>query len=289
MAAPDSIAPPLASRRPSPGIAAFLSLLLPGVGHLYAGRVARGLALFGLALVLIGLLVLVLRGVLPWFPIMVGLIGALLLLMTFAAIDAMLAARRAVMPAPYGAWLVCLVALVLGWLSCLLPPLFFANTTTSGQAGYVPVYSRSMEPAIRHSEHVLVDTAYYRENQPSRGDVVVYTHPKHPDRQIVKRVAALAGDRIAIRDGRVLINRRWISEPYVDVGDPRSPLNSMQEITVPRGTVFVLGDVRDSSEDSRLVTHGPVPLANLTGRVTDIAFSDRLERLGLRVVSMAGE
>ena len=114
-----------------------------------------------------------------------------------------------------------------------------------------------------------------------RGEVAVYVHPRQPDVHYIKRIVAVEGDRIAVKAGRAVVNGMAVAEPYVDAGDPDGPLANMPEARVPAGYVFVLGDNRGESVDSRdSVAHGPVPIANLIGRVTDIAFSYNLARLG---------
>jgi len=105
--------------------------------------------------------------------------------------------------------------------------------------------------------------------------------PKQPGRDYVKRIAAVGGDRIAVTNGRAIVNGTPVSEPFIDVGDPSSRYNNTPETLVPDGYVFVLGDNRSNSEDSRVTTtHGPVPLENIVGLVTDIAWSRDLTRIG---------
>jgi signal peptidase I len=72
-----------------------------------------------------------------------------------------------------------------------------------------------------------------------------------------------------------------VEEPYVEEGAAAGPFANLSETQVPAGSVFVLGDNRAHSVDSRdTVAHGPVPLANLIGRVTDVAISRHLARMG---------
>ena len=138
-----------------------------------------------------------------------------------------------------------------------------------------------MEPTLLHGEYFLADSTYYHSHQPSRGDVAVYVHPKEAGRHYIKRIAAVEGDRIAVRAGHTVVNGMVVAEPYVDAGAPEAPFANMPETRVPAGHVFVLGDSRANSMDSRdTATHGPVPVGNLTGRVTDIAFSHDLTRMG---------
>jgi signal peptidase I len=142
---------------------------------------------------------------------------------------------------------------------------------------YAP--STSMEPLIREGERFVVATAYYASHEPQRGDVVVYTHPRKADLIFVKRIVALAGDRIAVAEGRAILNGAPVSEPYIAAGDTGFGYNNMPEKTVPAGTVFVLGDNRANSVDSRDNDHGPVPVGNLIGRASYIVWSNDLGRV----------
>src|SRR5262249_57799805 len=98
---------------------------------------------------------------------------------------------------------------------------------------------------------------------------------------VIKRIVAVEGDRVSIKAGRAIVNGMTVAEPYVDPG-PADGINAnMPEVRVPPGHVFVLGDNRAISVDSRdTVAHGPVPVDKLIGRVTDIAFSHDLSRMG---------
>jgi signal peptidase I len=122
------------------------------------------------------------------------------------------------------------------------------------------VASSSMEPTLKPGDQVLIATRAYRSVGPARGDLVVF---KGPDGPLVKRVAAVAGDEVGIEDGQLVVNGRIVPEPPVD-------LNTVDglyygPVTVPPGSIFVLGDNRANSVDSR--TLGPVRLDALIGQV----------------------
>jgi signal peptidase I len=142
------------------------------------------------------------------------------------------------------------------------------------QAFFIP--SASMEPTLEEGDRVLVNKLSYDVHDINRGDVVVFELPADkvgPDgiKDLIKRVIALPGDVIETRDGVVYINDRQLSEPYLPdgtvTGDPSNGSNpAIERQTVPEGTVFVMGDNRDNSHDSRYPDRGPIPIDSVVGR-----------------------
>jgi signal peptidase I len=122
--------------------------------------------------------------------------------------------------------------------------------------------SESMAPTLRPGDHVLVEKLSYRFGSPRRGDLVVFRSPDGGS-LAVKRIVGLAGDRVAIEDGVLAIDGHLQREPYVD----QKSVDSVYfgPIVVPRGDVFVMGDNRADSHDSR--DYGAVPRGALIGRV----------------------
>lgn len=117
----------------------------------------------------------------------------------------------------------------------------------------------SMQPTLRTDERLLVNKMIYHLRPPRRGEVIVFRPPIDTDQDFVKRVVAVGGDTVQIRDGWVYVNGRRLDEPYVAYrGDVTTP-----PFKVPAGTVWVLGDNRPNSEDSR--TFGEVSLADIRG------------------------
>ena len=174
------------------------------------------------------------------------------------------------------------------WTVTLASVLALATTVAftpavAAPTGWFSVESTSMRPTLRQGDRFLVDRGFYRTHSPRRGDVAVYAHPRQADYVYIKRIVALAGDRIAIRAGRVILNGVAIEERYAIPGDPNAFYNNTSEITVPDGYVFVLGDNRSMSSDSRVAAHGLVPVENLRARATYILWSRDLARIGTYV------
>lgn len=159
-----------------------------------------------------------------------------------------------------------------------------------GVQAIVPPYAvegKSMNPTLEDGERLLVNRSVYAHfdvnrlwnllpgidrqvpdvvypfSPPERGDIVVLQPPVASDRPYIKRVIGLTGDRVAIHDGAVWINGDLLGEPYLRGVETRCDAPHC-DLIVPEGMVFVLGDNRGHSSDSRYF--GPVPLDNVIGK-----------------------
>ena len=132
------------------------------------------------------------------------------------------------------------------------------------QAFYIP--SGSMEPTLAIGDRILVSKLSYRLGTIDRGDVIVFHYPLNPGKDFVKRVVGLGGETVELRDGVVLINNTPIKELYPTAlaGGDRSCTSNYGPQKVPPRQLFVLGDNRCNSEDSRFF--GFVPRDNVVGR-----------------------
>ena len=117
----------------------------------------------------------------------------------------------------------------------------------------------SMEPNLYRGYRVMTEKVSYSFHPPRRGDVVVVERPEGAE-SLIKRVVALPGEEIRVRGGRAFVNGRPAEEPWVtNFGGRGYPL-----AVVPPGHVFVLGDNRPVSYDSRAI--GPVSISSIRGR-----------------------
>ncbi len=272
-----------AQRGPSPWVTALLTVLTPGLGHVYIGQARRGITLFGLVMIADTLLMFAMMGVLARFWMFAVSFGLLLGLWLYIMADAILRAYRMrdYPHAGYNRWTIYAGAFLLACLVFAGPCIYAVHAKASGQLLVLNAVTPSMEPTLRVGEYCLADATYYRSRHPSRGEVAVYVHPKQADLHYIKRIVAVEGDRVAIKGGRAIVNGMMVEEPYVEPGQPDGHFANVPELRVPAGYVYVLGDNRAESVDSRdTVAHGPVPVTNLIGRVTDIAISRHLARMG---------
>lgn len=153
------------------------------------------------------------------------------------------------------------------------------------QAFYIP--SASMEPQLRERDRVLVSRTAYRLHDPRRGDIVVFPSPAVPaederlglrlvhdvlesvglrdpgDRELIKRVIGLPGETIEGRSGVVLVDGRRLVEPYLA---PDIATGDFGPVVVPAGHVFVMGDNRPNSHDSRFPDIGAIEVDTIVGR-----------------------
>jgi signal peptidase I len=131
------------------------------------------------------------------------------------------------------------------------------------QAFYIP--SASMEPELNIGDRVLVNKLSYRLHDIHRGDIVVFERPTCDQgdptiRDLIKRVIGLGGDTVQARKGHLLINGRRLNEPYLPAGQTTADFGP---IKVPTDHIWVMGDNRENSKDSRfLCNSGPTPIAD---------------------------
>jgi signal peptidase I len=122
------------------------------------------------------------------------------------------------------------------------------------------VHGESMEPNLHENERVIVELVSYRFRAPVRGDIIVLNLPGSHTDPLIKRVIGLPGETIEIRSGVVYVDDQKLDEPYLNQNTP----GHVPRQIVPEEHVFVLGDNRGCSNDSRYF--GMVPYDDILGR-----------------------
>ena len=120
----------------------------------------------------------------------------------------------------------------------------------------------SMRPTLQNAERLVVNKFIYRFREPERGEILVFQYPRDTRRDFVKRVIAVPGDTIEIKDGQVYVNSQLMNEPYI-LSKTRGDYPLAE---VPKGHIFVMGDNRNNSEDSRFADVGFVPYELIKGK-----------------------
>lgn len=122
----------------------------------------------------------------------------------------------------------------------------------------------SMQPTLQDGERLVVNKFIYHWRDPLRGEVVIFRYPRDHSRDFIKRVIAVGGDTIEIKDGHVFVNDALVNEDYI----AEKTRTEYPKQTVPEGTLFVCGDNRRNSLDSRFPDVGFVPLELVKGKAT---------------------
>ena len=163
----------------------------------------------------------------------------------------------------------------------------------------------SMEPTLLVGDHLLVSKFSYSihvpnevpftsiqlfpdihffPSVPERGNIVVFKFPLEPDKDFIKRVVGLPGETIQVIRQRVYINDKLLKEPYAYHSQPSSPdsgtRDNMAPLRIPEGHIFVMGDNRENSSDSRV--WGVLDLKNLRGKAQWIYWSWDSKDTGVR-------
>lgn len=297
--------PPGARRRP--WLAFLLSLLVPGLGQLYAGRARRAFGALLVYALALGALMLAVGA--PWNPLRLfwsaGLFG--LVVGIAISVDAARVARRpGPTPHPSRPHAVA-IAVVLFVLSVALQHVL--RTVERERFRTFVMSGESMSPTLLKDDYLLADVAVFRHRKPARGDVVVYElargssgrypadeRPDLPRTLHVCRIVGIPGDHIVLASGRLSVNGVPVPETpaapgaeaasaagvrvsWEELGDHRfriqheSSRKAIEDgaFDVPPGRYFLMGDARDDAYDSRLV--GSVGRAALLGRVVQVYFS----------------
>jgi len=254
-----------------PWLAGLLSFVQPGLGHLYSGNLKRAVVFY--VTIELAFALAVIMGIVVPAP-RFGLLAGLLFLVAIriqVIVDSARTARSAAKPYPLRRFnrVVVYLAVLVGW--GLLQP---AATVVPKVCGYYRVPTVGMQPTILGGDRVLVNKLTYRFRKPQRGDLAVFRVPNVRHVIQVKRIIGLPGERIEISEDKVLINGRPFEDDPGFWGERSADLPPNMtdvSVTVPPSAVFLLGDDRYDSADSRYF--GCVPIEDLVGVVQTIVWS----------------
>ena len=147
---------------------------------------------------------------------------------------------------------------IIGFIEVLFLALLIAFLLRTFVVQAYKLPTSSMEDSLLAGDFVLVNKLHYRYNEPKPGEIIVFKYPLNPSKDMVKRVVGLEGQTVEIRNKLVYVDGKTVPDP--DLGkhsDPRilpadySARDNFGPVQVPAGYLFVLGDNRDNSQDSR--------------------------------------
>lgn len=264
-----------------PGVALILSLLFPGLGQIYNGQIGK--ALIFLILMLFVPIILAFVFVILSFPLnlIIPLILFLVLLIYIVG-DAYVNARR--LGEGYqlkfcNKWYFYLIYVIL---------VLFVGSGDFVEKNICAIYSipsKAMKPTLLPGDQIIVNMLIYEiripfikpQQTPNRGDVIIFKYPVDESKDNIRRVVGIEGDLVEIRDKQVYLNGEPWDDPFGVHRDPnifsRSdlPRDNFGPVTIPEDSLFVMGDNRDGSLDSRF--WGFVGLEKVKGRAKNIYFS----------------
>jgi len=156
----------------------------------------------------------------------------------------------------------------LEWIAVVIGAVLVALVIKTFVVQAFKIPSESMSPTLLNGDRVVVNKLSYDAHDLNRGDVVVFSRPPGlpagPDdpKDLIKRVIGLPGDTLYTRDGAIYVNDRRLEEPYLPEGTMTYDIDRPE--VVPEGHVFLMGDNREHSSDSRVF--GPVDVDTVIGR-----------------------
>lgn len=152
--------------------------------------------------------------------------------------------------------------LIFDWVKIIVTALVLAVIIRTFITSPRWIPSESMLPTLKVGDYLLIDKLVYKFQGLDRGDIVVFSAPPaaHKEDDLIKRVIGLPGEEVSVKDGIVYINNQPLAEDYI----LEKPAQDYKPFKIPDDCVFVMGDNRNESYDSRY--WGPLPIKNIIGK-----------------------
>lgn len=286
--------PPVKNTPRQPILALLLSLPATGLGHIYCGDLTKGLILFFVSFAFAPIIVVSAKSAASTLSLItvIASIALLIFIFFYALVDAYRLARLRSTHyrlKEYNRWPIYILFIMVS----ISYPTNLAHSIRSHLLEAFKIPSASMAPNILPGDYLLLNKAVYKTQAPQRGEVVIFVYPDDRHIYYIKRIVALPGETVEMKNGHVIINdqpltykaiktpiqtatgqipsavalierNREVQYHILAQNDDKTGGN-MVKMTVPHGHCFILGDNRSDSKDSR--HFGPVPLADVLGRV----------------------
>lgn len=260
-----------------PWIAGLLTFLTIGLGHLYSGEAKKGIILYFVGQSLIIIFFLSLIFLVPSATVLILASFSGLAFLFFCVVDAVKISKKNKLTYSlknYNKWYIYLISWVMA--SFIIQPIVEITIRSNIVQAY-KIPSGAMKRTLQIGDHIIADKFTYKKSEPKRGDIVTFPFPDDPSKDFIKRVVALGGETIEIVDKQVIINGNMLQEPYVVHSDSKifpkdlQPRDNFGPIKVPDDSLFVMGDNRDQSYDSRFL--GFVRKPSVKGKAISVYWS----------------
>ena len=143
-----------------------------------------------------------------------------------------------------------------------------------------------MEPTLLVGDHLIANMKIYKSGKPKRGDIIIFEYPKDPSKDFIKRVIGLEEEKAEIINNKIYINEKLLDDPwgyFEDVGSVKGipELEKFGPAVVPKDSLFVLGDNRNNSQDSRF--WGFVNIKKVKGKALYLYWAKNKSRIGMEL------
>ena len=247
----------------------FLSI---GLGHIYAGYAKRGIILYISQYLLILICYLILLNFLSIISLILILILGLIYFV-FCLVNVIKLTKENTVnyePKKYNRWYVYVLLLLFIFL---IPQPITPETVKNNIFQAYKIPAGSMKPTLLIGDRIFVKTDFASKSDVKKFDLIVFPFPENPSKDFVKRIIAVEGETIEIKNKKIRINGIPIKEIYGIHNDSSiiPKRDNMNSVKVPEGSLFVMGDNRDNSYDSRF--WGFVKASDVIGKVYSIYWS----------------
>jgi signal peptidase I len=268
-------------KKRKPILALLFSLITPGLGQIYNGQVKKGVSYivgFLLVYVVFSFLLFKFYGMIFYLMIMIGLF-------IFILRDALLTAAKlqAITLGPYNRWYIYLILFLLS--SVVIRPLLGWTIRNYIVKAY-KIPSSGMSPSVLVGDHLIANMRIYQSEEPKRGDIIIFEFPKNPSKDFIKRVIGLEDEKVEIINHKIYINEKLLDDSwgYFENGSSIkdfSALDKFGPVVVPKNSLFVLGDNRNNSQDSRF--WGFVNIKKVKGKALYLYWAKNKRRIGMEL------
>jgi signal peptidase I len=270
------------SKKRKPLLAFFLSVVAPGLGQIYNGQFKKGISYlvgFYLVYILSSFLLPTFYGMIFYLMVTVGFFF-------FIVIDALRGANKlkAITLKPFNKWYVYLIIFVIS--NVAVRP-FLGLTIRNHIVRPYKIRSNTMVPALLVGDRLIADMRDHKSQKPQRGDIVIFEYPKDPSKDFIKRVIGTEGEKVEILKNKIYIDDQLLDDPwgyFEDGGFVKKyfEIDTFEPVVVPKDALFVLGDNRNNSQDSR--HWGFVNIEKVKGRALYLYWAKNKNRIGMKLV-----